>query len=105
MVGLDEVEAWTVDQMPPWCQPADAALQHLPAISLDRDAMEHLLHGRQARVGPGEAQLLRAYGPDGRFLGLADRSEEGGLRVRRLFVEPGGTSSTQTDLSSDPARM
>ncbi len=59
--------------------PMDLALQHLPALTLDRRAILHLKHGRPVdcsdcgaeNLDQADALLLRIYGPGGRFYALA----------------------------------
>ena len=63
---------------------SDAALQGLPSISLDDIQTIHLMHGRQLEVRAGEG-LTRAYGVDGRFLGLVMVDSAGTASPERLF--------------------
>jgi len=49
---------------------SDAALTTLPSITLDETQAAHLMHGRQLTVNDTCAGLVRAYAPDGVFVGL-----------------------------------
>lgn len=100
MVTLEDVEAWAArnppdEARPEWLLPTDAALAALPRIELDATGS---LHARQGRVvalpgtpPPGD---VRAYGPDGSFLGVLAVDEAGRARVRRLYV-PGAADPPQ----------
>lgn len=71
---------------------ADAAFEDLTSTQLGRDAERDLLRGQTVGTlttsPPGQ---LRAYGPNGRFLGLVEGQPDGRVRPLRLFVEPAGT--------------
>jgi tRNA pseudouridine55 synthase len=69
---------------------ADAALPHLPAVTLSAEGMARLRMGQSiACPGGSPAGLARAYGPDGEFLGVGEiqpRAGEGSaLKPVRLF--------------------
>jgi tRNA pseudouridine55 synthase len=53
-------------------QPADTAVSHLPRLELAEAEAVAARHGRHfpRSGGASEERLVRAYGPDGRFLGL-----------------------------------
>lgn len=64
---------------------ADVAFLDLAAVHLDAPAERALLLG-QAVNAPTVAGSLRAYGPNGRFLGLVEAGPPGRVRPVRLFV-------------------
>lgn len=63
--------------------PPDSALSHRPAVSLEPEAAEALLHGRAVPLPPASLAhgLVRLYGGEGEFLGVG-RVVEGGALVR-----------------------
>jgi tRNA pseudouridine55 synthase len=99
MVTLDEVDAWTGShgasgESPPWLLPVDRAFVGLPRVDLDELQSLHLRQGRALAgfaVGPG-AGRARAYGPEGRFLGLVAVDHAGLATVERLFVPGAGAA-------------
>jgi tRNA pseudouridine55 synthase len=72
--------------------PLDAALGHLPALSLDADRARRLCAGQSIALPgplsePGEETLARAYGPDGTFLALVTCDAVTGVwRPRKVFA-------------------
>jgi tRNA pseudouridine55 synthase len=67
--------------------PTDAALPSLPVVRLDSAGQESLLRGRTvSTLTPAPPGQLRAYGPDGRFLGLVEGLPDGRVKPARLFV-------------------
>lgn len=66
---------------------ADAAFVDLPGVTLDAPAERSLLQGQSVsaaeRAASGE---LRAYGRDGRFLGIVEGQGDGRVKPARLFV-------------------
>lgn len=100
MVTLEDVEAWAArnppdEARPEWLLPTDAALAGLPRIELDATGSLHARQGRAIAVPgappPGD---VRAYGPDGSFLGVLTVDEAGRATVRRLYV-PGAADPAQ----------
>lgn len=97
MVGIDTIREWAEDtgRCPPaWLLPVDRAFTQLARLDLDATAALHLRQGRTLQVPEhaavvSEGDLLRAYDPEGRFLGLVGH-RAGRLRVERLFVPGGG---------------
>ncbi|MDB5862258.1 MAG: truB [Betaproteobacteria bacterium] len=64
--------------------PADALLEGLPSLALDTEQARRMAHG-QVVVHPDAAGgLVRVYGPDSAFLGLAEASDDGALTAHRL---------------------
>lgn len=67
---------------------ADAAFQDLASTQLGRDGERDLLRGQAvSTLTPVSAGLLRAYGPNGRFLGLVEGQPDGRVQPVRLFAE------------------
>jgi tRNA pseudouridine55 synthase len=67
--------------------PADALIDDLPRLDLDLEAAWQLGHGQALwlpRLQVGRQH--RAYGPDGRFLGVAQVNEDGKLAPKRLVA-------------------
>ncbi|HSQ68581.1 MAG TPA: tRNA pseudouridine(55) synthase TruB [Steroidobacteraceae bacterium] len=97
MVGIDTIREWAEDPdrgTPPWLLPVDRAFTHLGRLDLDATAALHLRQGRtlqapKCAAAGADGDLLRAYDPQGRFLGLVGQ-RAGRLRVERLFVPGAG---------------
>jgi len=71
---------------------ADAAFQDLASTQLGRDGERDLLRGQAvSTLTPAPAGPLRAYGPNGRFLGLVEAQPDGRVQPVRLFVEAART--------------
>jgi tRNA pseudouridine55 synthase len=95
LVTVEAIEAW-VDaggddpSGQPWWLPVDRAYVDLPRLDLDALSTRHLAQGRvlPPPAGVGLAGPARAYGPDGRFLGLVEAAPGGALKAQRLFVGP-----------------
>ena len=83
-VSFDTLERTSPDERLARMLPADAFLEALPAVSLDAAQAARLVLGQAvecAAPGPG---LVRVYGPEGAFLGVAEGAEHGALVPRRL---------------------
>ncbi|SAY51491.1 tRNA pseudouridine(55) synthase TruB [Neisseria weaveri] len=69
--------------------PCDVLVQHLPKLVLNPQQEQMLKHGRQPEYSDGLSQTdapLRAYGEDGRFIGLVEyRAQSRTLKVLRLM--------------------
>lgn len=95
LVGLEQVEADVAAGPGPyrWLLPVDHAFPDLPVLQLDELETLHLRQGRQLEPpsGLGTATVLRAYDPEGGFLGLVEMGQDGRLHVQRLFVAGAGT--------------
>jgi tRNA pseudouridine55 synthase len=95
MVTLETIEAWaTAGAGAPatWLLPVDRAFSGLPRLDLGEGQSVHLRQGRVIEA-PATARTTgraRAYGPGEHFLGLVDVSEDGRVRVERLFVPGAG---------------
>lgn len=87
-VGLDRLAAMEEAERDARLRPADSLLDKLPVLPLDIDAAWQLCHGQPIwRAGLKVGETLRAYAPDGRFLGVVQVDEEGRAAPRRLVAE------------------
>jgi tRNA pseudouridine55 synthase len=93
-IGLDAIEAMDMPARDASLLPVDALLAHLPRLVLDLESAWQLTHGQAVwRSGLRVGQRLRAYGPDGRLLGLAEVDGEGRLAPKRLVTQDGGAGA------------
>ena len=85
-VGLDTLEALPQAERTALLQPADTLVAHLPALAL---AETDALALTQGKVVPcaNSAELIRLYGPRGRFLGIGQCASTGLLRAKRLVAQ------------------
>jgi len=68
--------------------PADSAVLHLPAITLDDDSVFYLLQGQAVwRSGAIPAGLLRLYSEQQVFLGLGELQSDGKIAPKRLMQQ------------------
>jgi tRNA pseudouridine55 synthase len=95
LVTLETLEAWVGaggndPAGQPWWLPTDRAYAGLPRVELDGPQSRHLAQGRvlPPPAGVGHSGPVRAYDPDGRFLGLVEPAPGGALKSLRLFVGP-----------------
>ncbi|HRH80623.1 MAG TPA: tRNA pseudouridine(55) synthase TruB [Thiobacillaceae bacterium] len=87
-VGLDRLAAMEEAERDARLRPADSLLNKLPVLPLDIDAAWQLCHGQPIwRAGLKVGETLRAYAPDGRFLGVVQVDDEGRAAPRRLVAE------------------
>ena len=70
---------------PPTLLPADAPLQHLPAVALDSKATEKILHGQSVTVTTSAAGRVRLYDAADAFIGMGESDGSGNVRPKRLF--------------------
>lgn len=79
--------------------PVDALVSTLPAVALDAGQSSTLGHGQIVPQGPGHAVgHHRAYGSNGRFLGVVDRRDDGALRVVRLMAQAGPADGAEKSI-------
>jgi tRNA pseudouridine55 synthase len=86
MYTLDELSALSASERDRLLLPTDSALRNLPSVAVDQAGEEGLLLGRTVEASGIPAGQSRAYGPDGRFLGLVERTPDGRIKPARLFV-------------------
>jgi hypothetical protein len=55
-------------------------------VELDAEQARRLMQGQKISTSASSAGPARAYGPEGTFLGIADRDETGMLAPRRLMA-------------------
>ncbi len=65
--------------------PLDAALPHIPALSLAEAVIVRLRQGQKVRTDDADAELLRLYSESGEFIGLGE-SSNGVIIPRRLLA-------------------
>lgn len=89
MVSLEQLEAVgdaEPERLDRYLTGADAALEHLPRITVGRDPGLALTQGQvvcvHAATAPG---TVRIYAPDCVFIGLGELEADGRLRPRRIF--------------------
>ena len=85
LVALEQLEATALPDWP--LLRADRAVEHLPALRLDAAQAQALTRGQVIALPQAAAERWRLYDPSARFLGLG-QSEDGWLRVQRLFSAP-----------------
>ncbi len=86
-IGLEALEAMDPQARDGRLLPVDALLVGLPRLDLDPESAWQLGHGQAIwRAGLQVGARLRAYGPDGRLLGLVEVDGEGRLAPRRLIA-------------------
>ncbi len=86
-VTLDALAGMSLTERDALLQPADSALTGMPILKLDIGQTTALFHGKPL-TGLGELAmgLCRAYGPEGRFLGIVRAGEQGEVVAERLFT-------------------
>jgi len=85
MESLESIAAAVAGGREPPILPADAPLQHLPAVHLDSDAARKLLHGQSVSTACEAAGRVRLYDASGLFLGIGEADGTGTVRPKRLF--------------------
>lgn len=88
---LPALEAMTPDQRDAILLPPDALLASLPRYDLDAGEVRRITSGQSVeRAGIPGTGLTRVYGPDRRFLGLAEVTDLGRIVPRRLRPQRSG---------------
>lgn len=86
-IDLATLEALTVEAREARLLPVDALMAALPRLDLDAEAAWQLCHGQAIwRAGLKVGENYRAYGPQGRFLGLVAVNDEGKVAPKRLVA-------------------
>ncbi|HNU66414.1 MAG TPA: tRNA pseudouridine(55) synthase TruB [Methylotenera sp.] len=86
-VTLSQFEATPAEARIALLMPADSAVQHLAAITLDADSTFYLQQGQavwKSDVVP--TGLLRLYDEQQQFLGLGEQQSDGKIAPKRLIV-------------------
>lgn len=93
-IGLEELEQMDTQMRDGRLLPVDALLMGLPRLDLDPESAWQLGHGQAIwRAGLRVGDRMRAYGPDGRLIGLVEVDTEGRLAPRRLTVRDQGAGA------------
>ena len=86
---LDALEALASDSLQALDRnllPVSHALQQFPVLNLDARQSLEIRQGKRIELeSPGSAGLVRLVGPEGDFLGLGKRSDQGELSAKRLM--------------------
>ena len=84
---LSELEPLDQAALDARLNPADSLIQNLDRLDLDLESTWQVSHGQAVwRAGLRVGELLRIYGPDGAFLGVAEVDIEGKVAPRRLLA-------------------
>jgi tRNA pseudouridine55 synthase len=79
---ISAAEYGSLDQ---YLLPVDAGLPHWPMLVLDASQTAGFLHGRRLKLNIGTAGMVRVYGPESQPLGLAEFTDQGLLKPKRVF--------------------
>ncbi len=86
-ITLAQFEAMLPAQRDLILLPADSAVQHLPAITLDADSTFYLQQGQAVwQSGVIPKGLIRLYDEQTQFLGLGEQQSDGKITPKRLLV-------------------
>lgn len=86
-VTLAQFEALSPAQRSELLLPADSAVQHLPAMSLDADSTFYLQQGQAVwQSGVIPHGLIRLYNEQQDFLGLGEQQSDGKIVPKRLII-------------------
>jgi len=87
-ITIEQFEAMSDEQRLAVLAPADSAVLHLPAITLDDDSVFYLLQGQSVwRSGFIPTGLLRLYSEQPVFLGLGELQPDGKIAPKRLIQQ------------------
>lgn len=87
-ITIEQFEAMSDEQRLAVLAPADSAVLHLPAITLNDDSVFYLLQGQAVwRSGVIPAGLLRLYSEQQVFLGLGELQPDGKIAPKRLMQQ------------------
>ncbi|MFZ3087704.1 MAG: tRNA pseudouridine(55) synthase TruB [Methylotenera sp.] len=87
-VSLEQFEAMSSEERLASLAPADSAVEHLPAITLDADSVFYLQQGQVIwRSGVIPQGLLRLYDEQQVFLGLGEQQSDGKIAPKRLMQQ------------------
>lgn len=92
MVSLEQLQAVVavhgLEGLSAWLQPLEAALPHLPAVSLSPAEATALQHGQAVPLAAAEIEtgsLVRVFDAEQRLLGLGELREQNILVAKRLL--------------------
>jgi tRNA pseudouridine55 synthase len=92
MVRLEQLQAVLaahgLEGLSAWLQPLEAALPHLPAVSLSSAEATALQHGQAVPLAAAEIEtgsLVRVFDAEQRLLGLGELREHSILVAKRLL--------------------
>ena len=86
-ITLEQFEVMSPAQRALLLLPADSAVQHLPAITLDADSTFYLQQGQAIwQSGAVPQGLIRLYNEQHEFLGLGELQSDGKIAPKRLIV-------------------
>jgi len=84
---VEQLESMTIVQRDALLMPADALVEDLPAVTLDRESAYYLGRGQSVwKSGKIPEGFLRLYEEPDRFLGLGGLDVDGKVAPRRLVV-------------------
>lgn len=87
-VSLEQFEAMSSEERLASLAPADSAVEHLPAITLDADSVFYLQQGQAIwRSGVIPQGLLRLYDEQQVFFGLGEQQSDGKIAPKRLMQQ------------------
>lgn len=87
-ITLEQFEAMSPEDRIAALQPADSAVMHLPAVTLDADCTFYLQQGQAVwKSGVIPRGLLRLYSEQQTFLGLGELQDDGKIAPKRLVVD------------------
>jgi tRNA pseudouridine55 synthase len=86
-VTLDQLSELDTESARALLLPPDRAVQHLPAIELEKGSAVRLMQGQTLAGIEVPEGLVRLYSED-RFLGIGACTGAAGLKAKRLFVNP-----------------
>jgi tRNA pseudouridine55 synthase len=82
---IEQLEAMTEAQRDHCLLPVDVLLQKLPAVELDEESAYFFRQGQPVwKSGVKVSDMLRVYGPNGEFLGVAESLGDGRVAPRRV---------------------
>jgi tRNA pseudouridine55 synthase len=86
-ITLEQFEAMMPAQRELLLMPADSAVQHLPAMTLDADSAFYLRQGQAVWCSGAIPQgFIRLYSEQQEFLGLGEQQSDGKIAPKRLIV-------------------
>jgi tRNA pseudouridine55 synthase len=86
-IGLDALGQLSAPERLAHLLPIDALVAELPRLEIDREHATRLLRGQPVAQPHGTTPgLVRIYGPDAAFLGLAEAAQPDRLVARRLVA-------------------